>query len=61
MSNKEPSSDAHRSMIVTLSAEERMALIALAVVQRRQPAEVATQLIRIGLEERGLLEREAVE
>lgn len=44
-----------RYMTITLSADERAALVALANGQRRHPAEVAAVLVRAALEEKGLL------
>lgn len=47
-----------RYLTITLSADERAALVALANGQRRHPAEVAAALLRAALEEKGLLEPE---
>ncbi len=53
--------DSWRYLVVTLSADERRALVALANVQRRHPAETASLLIRLALEEKGLMEPEVWE
>jgi hypothetical protein len=50
--------DGWRFMVVTLSADERVALVELSNRQRRHPLLTASLLIRLGLEGQGLLEPE---